>query len=186
MKTTKSCIKKVGTNKLRDALGRYKTVSLFYELAIKQEEAKWTMKEEDRMEKGIKYPSLKAIYLAMDHIPYNEYEFAEKYFGSWEHWDRLSNESDKRLVTMVSGWRTEMEVKLRAAALKQIIAEGKSGGASALAAAKYIAEKGYDKKAGRPTKASIAKETKVQSGIATALLEDAERIGLESELIKVH
>ena len=48
------------------------------------------------------------------------------------------------------------------------------------------AEKGYEKKAGRPSKAAIAKETKVQSGIAQSLIDDAARIGLEDEPTKLH
>lgn len=177
----KACVEKVGINDFKDSLGRYRTSSLFYEYAIKGMTPRWTIQDQSRKVGNVTYPSLKVLYMDMDHIPYNEFEFAEIHFGSWEHWNRISNDSNKNLVAMFTGWRIEMEVKLRAAALKQIIKEGKTGGASALAAAKYIAEKGYDKRAGRPTKAAIAKETKVQSGIAQSLLEDAERIGLEDE-----
>jgi hypothetical protein len=184
--TKKKCVEKVGVNDFKDSLGRYRTSSLFYEYAVKGMSPKWTMQDQTRVVGEVTYPSLKVLYMEMDHIPYSEYEFAEIHFGSWDHWDRMSNDSNKNLVAMFTGWRLEMEVKLRASALKQIIKEGKTGGASSLAAAKYIAEKGYEKRAGRPTKASIAKETKVQSGIATALLEDAERIGLEDEPSKLH
>ena len=180
------CVEKVGVNDFKDSLGRYRTSSLFYEYAVKGISPKWTIQDQSREVGGITYPSLKVLYMEMDHIPYSEYEFAEIHFGSWDHWDRMSNDSNKNLVAMFTTWRLEMEVKLRASALKQIIKEGKNGGAAALAAAKYIAEKGYEKRAGRPTKAAIAKETKVQSGIAQSLLEDAERIGLEDESIKLH
>jgi len=183
----KKCVEKVGINDFKDSLGRYRTSSLFYEYAVKGMTPKWTIQDQTRVVGEVTYPSLKVLYMEMDHIPYSEYEFAEIHFGSWEHWDRMSNDSNKNLVAMFTGWRLEMEVKLRASALKQIIKEGKSGeGASSLAAAKYIAEKGYEKKAGRPSKAAIAKETKVQSGIAQSLLEDAARVGLEDEPTKLH
>jgi len=183
----KKCVEKVGVNDFKDSLGRYRTSSLFYEYAQKGLTPLWTVQDQTRVVGDISYPSLKVLYMDMDHIPYSEYEFAEIHFGSWDHWDRLSNDSNKNLVSLFASWREEMEVKLRASALKQIIKEGKSGeGASSLAAAKYIAEKGYEKKAGRPSKAAIAKETKVQSGIAQSLIEDAARIGLEDEPTKLH
>ena len=183
----KKCVEKVGVNDFKDSLGRYRTSSLFYEYAVKGLPPIWTMQDQTRVVGEVTYPSLKVLYMEMDHIPYSEYEFAEIHFGSWDHWDRMSNDSNKNLVAMFTTWRLEMEVKLRASALKQIIKEGKSGeGASSLAAAKYIAEKGYEKRAGRPTKAAIAKETKVQSGIAQSLLEDAARVGLEDEPTKLH
>ena len=183
----KKCVEKVGINDFKDSLGRYRTSSLFYEYTQKGLTPLWTVQDQTRVVGDVTYPSLKVLYMDMDHIPYSEYEFAEIHFGSWDHWDRLSNDSNKNLVSLFASWREEMEVKLRASALKQIIKEGKSGeGASSLAAAKYIAEKGYEKKAGRPTKAAIAKETKVQSGIAQSLLEDAARIGLEDEPTKLH
>lgn len=175
-------IKKVNEKDLmKDSLGRYRTSSLFIETPVKGNEAFWTMQDQDREVKGKVYPSLKQIYMTYYHIPYSEYEFAIDVFGSWDHWDRLSNESNKIIISMITAWRLEMEIKIRANSLKDILRTSGSSDSAGLAAAKYIAERGWEKKAGRPTKAAIEKETKVQAGINKAINDDASRIGMEGE-----
>ena len=175
-------IKKVNEEDLmKDSLGRYRTSSLFIESSVKGNVAFWTIQDQDREIDGVKYPSLKQIYMAYNHIPYSEYDFAIAVFGSWDHWDRLSNESNKILIAMFTSWRLEMEIKIRASSLRDILQTSGSSDSAGLAAAKYIAERGWEKRAGRPTKAAVEKETKAQAGINKAINEDATRIGMEGD-----
>ena len=103
--------------------------------------------------------------------------WAERYLGSWEHWTRLEEASwfSERL----SKWRDEIDTIFTSEAIQRVreIAAGESS--QALAASKYLAEKGWQKTRGRPSKAEINGELKRQVKIIEAHEEDAERIGLK-------
>ena len=55
----------------------------------------------------------------------------------------------------------------------------KDNDAKGVSAAKYLAEKGYQKKAGRPSKEEVAREIKIAAGVKQELQDDMERIGLK-------
>ena len=68
-----------------------------------------------------------------------------------------------------------MELKLRSKAIKSILK--KTNAEQGINAAKWIAEKGWDKrKAGRPTKEDIQKETRIQADLDRQFQEDLKRL----------
>lgn len=166
---------------MTDRFGRSRSVSLFVETVRPTQEGFvpiFTLKENDWEMDGVKYFSLRKIYLSYDHIPGMEYEFAIDVFGSWETWDGLRK--NRTIRHHIDRWREEMEFKVRAMAIKNMIETSKSGGPGAAAAARWLAEKGYVPKAerGRPTKAEVAREVKIQADIKNTLDTDLERLGI--------
>ena len=102
-------IKKYSYKELKDDLGRYRTQSLFWELRFREDEEKYpcffSLKDYDLEKEGIIYPSLKKIYLSYDHIPGFEYDFALEVFNSWDHWQRLANDTVPMIKKEIKAWR---------------------------------------------------------------------------------
>lgn len=143
---------KIDKDKLRDSTGRPLTQALFLETNYDTNYAVYTLKDQDHKYKGKTYPSLKRLYIAMEDVI--EYDFANTYLLGWNHWQRIC--ANKAFHSVIEEWRSELELKIRSQAFKDILdscAEEKS-----FQAAKYILEKGWDKRSrGRPT--TKAKET---------------------------
>ena len=98
----------------KDSMGRYFTKSLFYETAEKRRYAAiYTLKDYDIERNGKTYLSLKKLYLA--EADPTEYLFANKYFHSFEQWERIVN--NKMFTRIIDTWRRELELKLRAEGL---------------------------------------------------------------------
>ena len=150
----------VDKSKLRDGRGRPLTQGLFLEVGYNTEFAVFTQKECDFEYKGKVYPSLKALYLA--HEDPTEYDFATTHLLGWSHWQRICR--NKIFGKMVAEWREELELKLRAQAVRDIIEL--SSGDKGFQAAKWLADRGWDKRgAGRPSNEQIEKEMNMQSKI---------------------
>ena len=71
-----------------------------------------------------------------------------------------------------------MDIKLRSMAVKNIIAFSMADIPIALQAAKWLAEKGYDLKRGRPSKAEKEGLLKQEAKLRDVVAEDMERVGL--------
>lgn len=152
----------------KDSMGRYRTLSLFYETNTSAETPVFTLKPKDTHN----YISMKRLYL--EYADPTEYSFAIAVLGSWEHWQRLSNCDwfQKHVVE----WRDELEVKLRSEAITEMRDLAMSGNKDA---AKWLADRGWNKhKVGRPTKEEVQSERVKAARIADGLTEDAARIGL--------
>ena len=134
--------------KMYDSSGNRITQSLFLETTY-SEFAIYTLKEADHDYKGRVYPSIKRLYLEMEDPL--EYEFAERYFLSWDHWNRIV--ANKLLTPHVAAWRNELELKIRSKAYALMQKKAASGSPMAI---KWLADKGWEfKQAGRPTRAEI-------------------------------
>jgi len=162
---------------LKDPQGRYRTQSLFYETSSSSEFSEaypplFTTKADDH--KG--FLSLKKIYFSYDHIPGMEYEFALEVFNSWDQWIKLSTESILRAT--IAEWREELDIRLKANAIKSILATSREESPRGLQAARYMADRGYQVKRGRPSKAETERERKVAAGVSADLQNDMERLGL--------
>lgn len=162
---------KVDKSKFRDTMGRPLTQSLFLEPNYNTDYAYYTFDGEDKNFKGKVYPSLKKLYLAMSDP--TEYEFATTYLIDWPHWKRLC--SNAIILRHVEEWREELELKLRAEGVRMMMDLSEDNAQ----AAKWIAEKGWDRKgAGRPKKEQLQKERNIQDkldeefGADIARLED--------------
>ena len=141
---------------LKDSQGRPLTQSLFLEIGY-SDSAIFTLKEDDYEYKGKLYQSLKRLYLDFEDV--TEYEFAIKYLIGWQHWQRLA--ANKAIAKYINVWREELELKIRAQAIRDIMdmtAEEKS-----FQAAKWLSDRGWEKRApGRPSKLDKQRDDKMQ------------------------
>lgn len=160
----------VDKSNLKTANGIPLTQGLFLEIGY-GEFSVFTLKDDDYEYKGKLYLSLKKLYLEMEDV--GEYEFATTYLLGWQHWQRIC--SNKAVLAHIEVWREELELKLRSRAIKQIIK--KSTFETGINASKFLAEKGWEKrKAGRPTKEDVERETRIQADINRMFEEDLSRI----------
>ena len=179
-------IKKYEYSELKDKMGRYRTQSLFWEYAFlnnNREEDNvldplFTIKDQNIERDGITYPSLKKIYMSYDHVPGFEYDFAMEVFNSWDHWTKLADNSTADVKEAIRTWRQELEIKIKASAVKSIMSASLDSDAKGVAAAKYLADKGYAPTRGRPSKEEVEREKKVAAGVNKDLEADMERLGL--------
>lgn len=163
-------------------MGAFQTKGLFFETTIPEEReifnTKWTLKEEDHEHNGKLYPSMKRIYIEMEDV--TEYEFAMATLGSYKHWERVLESPIIR--PHVDQWRKELNLKLKARAMKSIIKSATEDEKLSFQAMKYLADNEYlDKKGkrGRPSKDEVKAELKREVEINKSFRDDAERIGLK-------
>lgn len=170
-------------SQMKDDLQRYRTQSLFWELRYGTEDKYppiFTLKSENIERDGVTYYSLKKIYMSYDHVPHMEYDFALDAFGSWDHWNKLANDTIPMIKDEIKSWREELDIKLKAQGLKALINAARDNDAKGVQAAKYLAEKGYATKRGRPSKEEVERELKQEAGIKKQLESDLQRIGLKA------
>ena len=168
----------VTNNPMKDVKGAWRLSTLFWEHRNDAYIPLFTLQDEDREIEGVVYKSLKKLYLSYEHIPGAEYDFALEVLGSWEHWTKLCNASQVR--DHVQSWREELEIKTRANAIKSVIKTSLDGSAAGATAAKWLAEKGYAPKRGRPSKAERAGHLKQEEKLHKEIQDDMERIGLKA------
>jgi len=129
---------------------KYLTQGLFYEEAQHSTEfALYTIMPWDKRINGAYFPSLHKLYVEMEDIA--EFNFANKYFDSYQHWLLLKSKPffKEPYARMVE----ELNAKLRGRAIKEMQRQlfEKEASQSTL---KYLADGDYNKKAGagRPSK----------------------------------
>lgn len=163
-------------SKFKNSSGVWLTRALFIENAHKCAEgdtyAIFSLKNEDFEKDGTIYPSLYKLYMSYNDP--TEYSFANEVLGGWEHWQKIL--VSKEIRDLVDRWREEMEIKLMSQAISAMRETALNEGSKGTSAARYLAERGWQKKAGRPTKEQIAREARIQAGLETEIAEDAERI----------
>jgi hypothetical protein len=155
-------------SKFKDERGSYITQSLFLEVGYDTDKAVYTFSDEDKEYKGVTYKSLRKLYL--EECDPTEYNFAVKYLWGWEHWQRLCN--NKLLLEEITKWREELEIKLRAMGVRNIIRQ--SG--DAMVAAKWVADGLWDTARDKRTKSGKAKEKAIREKVDKAVEDDASRI----------
>lgn len=154
-----------------DVRGRPLTQGLFLEVGYKEETAIYTLKDWDWEYNGKVYKSLKQLYLAMEDPL--EYHFATTYFLSWDHWLRIAN--NKIIKAHVDKWRMELELKLASASIRGIIDQ--SGDERGFQAAKYVAERAWNKKpVGRPRKDLEAEQEQIDASLNDVFADDLKRL----------
>lgn len=154
---------------LTDSSNKPLTQGLFLEIGY-SDSAIYTLKDDDHEYNGRVLASIKKLYLEMGDV--TEYEFANKYFLGWSHWQRICN--NKVLRKYIDEWRTELELKLRARAARLMIDQAAGGSYQAV---KWLADRGWDvKKAGRPTKEDIESEKKAMAKVESEYGSDIVRL----------
>ena len=130
----------------KDQMSRWYTIGIFKELSGNKDTVLFTIDE------------ARKLYLECADI--TGYTFATKYLGGWRHWIALH--ASPKVEPLIKEWEEELEVKMRASAIKNITAL--SVGEKGYQAAKFLADRGWQiKTAGRTTKEAIKKEARVQS-----------------------
>jgi hypothetical protein len=163
----------------KDTQGRYRTQSLFWEMRSSALDPIYTTKDEDIVRDKVTYKSLKKIYMSYDHAPGFEYDFALATLGSWNHWLKLCNNATEEIRVMIKEWRDELDMRIKSQNINAIMVQARDNDAKGLQAAKYLVEKGYTKRAGRPSKEDVDRELKVDAKAAREQQDDMERIGLK-------
>ncbi len=104
------------------------------------------------------------------------YKWAMTYLGSWVHYEKLLDCS--WFVVHLEDWKRELDIKRTSEAVDKVrlIATGDSS--QSLAANKYLAERGWEKTRGRPSKAEIRGELLKATQKIEEHEQDMERIGL--------
>lgn len=141
----------------RNEQGRLLNAGLFIDKQYDESTALYALTLVDKQYKGKTYPALYRLYIEMSDI--TEYNFANTYFESFQHWESLC--SEEWFKPYITRWRKELELKIKAEALKEIIAQAASDDPKKrLEASKYIYEKVFVSSSGkgRPTKAQIKEE----------------------------
>lgn len=146
-------------DQMRDSRGYPLTQALFLEIMYNKDYAIFTLDDEDKEYEGKTYYSLRKYYLEI--ADPTEYEFAKMCLLGWDHWLRLLD--NKQIRNEINKWREELEVALRSQAILDIVTASEDN----FQAAKWIADKGWDKnRAGRPNKVEKEKERRVQERLA--------------------
>jgi hypothetical protein len=100
-----------------------------------------------------------------------EYEPALKLCGSWEEWCRFKKEWP-HFLTIVQEWKDEVEIRLRSQAVKRIV----KASDTSVDAAKWIAEGKFHKRAGKPSKAEVERQAKIEAGVQDQTRDEIERV----------
>jgi hypothetical protein len=137
----------------------------------------FTLKDRNLVKDGITYWSIKNLYFSYDHVPGFEYQFAKDVFGSWEHWQLLV-ESGDLVREYIEAWRDEMTIRLQARALESLFKTALFEGSKGTPAARYLADRGWEVKRGRPSKDEVEREKKIAAGVHDEVQKDIERLGL--------
>jgi hypothetical protein len=159
----------------KDVNNKWRTYSLFWEHRQKGYDYYWTLKDKGTEE----LPSLKEIYMSYRHAPEFEYEFAQEVIGSWPHWQKLCRSG---LKNYIAAWREELDVKLKAEAIRGAINVSKEGesDSSRLQANKWLADKGYAPTRGRPSKLEKAQKLAQDAAVSSEIEDDLARVGLKA------
>jgi len=154
----------------KDAIGRWRTKSLFYEANdYRIADALFTLGDEDVTIKGKALISLRKRFVESEDP--TGYIISQEFLGGYSHWDAICKSSMK---TEVEKWQDELEVKLRSVGLTNTIKSAKAGNFNA---AKFLAERGWDKRiAGRPTKDEVVRQTKIQAQLHNEFEDDLKRM----------
>jgi len=155
-----------------DKMNRMRTKSLFKESYIPEDRNNltpvYTLKDHDDL------PSMKQLYLSYEDP--TGYQFAIDHLGSFPHWQKLCK--SKWFKAYKEQWDEELEIRLLSKSLRKVNELSQGGTAQAFNAAKYLADKGWVPKKGRPTKASIEAEKKKAAQLEEELEDDFDRINL--------
>lgn len=136
-----------------DSSGKPLTQSLFLETTY-SDMAIYSLKDDDYLYKGKLYPSVKRLFLEMEDI--TEYEFANRYFLGWDHWNRIV--ANKLFSGHVESWRQELALKLKSRGIFLMQQKASLGSMQAI---KWLAEKGWEvNPVGRPSKHEIERAKK--------------------------
>lgn len=159
----------IDKSKFKDSMGRWLTQGLFIDFQYDPTFAVYTWQDQDKEYKGVVYPSLKRLYLESEDV--HEYNFATTHLGSWQQWVQM--QGNKILSRHIEIWREELDLKLCSLGLQKLLDSADEGNYQA---AKYLADRGWNKKRGRPSKQDLEKERAFHKRVDDEFDEDFQRI----------
>ena len=127
------------------------------------------------------FPSFYQLYMAIDDP--TEWEVAQQLVDGWEHWEALCE--CNWFKPYLNRWRKEIELRMKSKALARIRTEARTNAKEALAANRYLLEKGWEAKEGqrngrgRPTKEDIKKAATELASVNERLSDDFSRLGVK-------
>lgn len=134
--------------------GAYRTYSLFYENTYGDGgKAVYSLSDDDvTSPQGNFYPSLFRLYMKEE--DQTEYEFATKHLYSWQHWEELL--SKEWFKPIIERWRKELDLKIKARALRVLNEEAQDKTSkNRFSAVKILLDRSWDtekQSVGRPKK----------------------------------
>lgn len=145
----------------KDVKGCWLTQSLFYECRRDNiYKPLYTLKDDDY--KG--FISIKKKYFELNDP--TEYLIATTYFGGWEHWKQLC---DAQFFSYyVNLWREELEIKQKCEMLRNLYEDPDQS----FFVKKFLINKEYEVKRGRPSKEEIAKNNRINSNVNSQIEND--------------
>lgn len=159
---------------MKDAQGRYRTESLFYETSRdrKTYPPLFTLKEHDHKT----CLSMYTLYMGIGDP--SEYFFAKNVLGSYAHWEKLTSLS--WFKPHLDMWRVHLEAKLKGVGVDAMVHKAGKGD---VVAAKWLANKGWETMVpairGRPSNAEVQAAVQKRAAQFEDLQDDAERLGLK-------
>lgn len=154
------------------------TEALFYNRAIEKPKGRWPIEPLfDLYDDRPGLVNCRTTFVALKDPTGRKW--ALTYLGDWTHWLRLMRCPWFREA--YESWIVELNLQLKSEAINKIMELMSSENPSqALAAAKFIATKGYDQTPrGRPSKAEVDGEVKRAAEALAVEDEDMQRIGLK-------
>ena len=140
----------------------------------------FTLKDKDYLYKGKLLPSLYRLYMEEEDL--TEFSFAHKHLESYDHWQQIVN--CEWFKPYIQRWRTELELKIKSRALKNIQAEAAGQTKTSFIANKWLAERGWVDKTtepnrrGRPSKEEINRRLQEEAFNNKEIEDDLKRLGL--------
>ena len=165
-------------NTFKDKMGRWRSLSMFWENRHPDYDPIFTLKEEDH--KGL--PSLYRLYMETEDP--TEFKFAEAHLGGWTHWKSFKDA--KWFKPHIEAWRAELKVRMeskRYHEMKRVQSEAEYNSPQYIQATKWLAERYGEApakpvKRGRPSKDEVKGHLKQEAQELSALDADAKSIGL--------
>lgn len=160
-------------SKFRNEHNRSIERDLFEDISLRPEHIIYTLSRNDT-----KYPSLYLLYIQEEDL--TEFEFATKYFESYQHWKSITQKF--WMAQHIAEWREELELKIKARNLKSLInkAESDSSVAKYLLDNKWIEDAQNNNQGtnlrGRPSKQEIKNHLRLITEQEKMIEDDIERM----------
>lgn len=133
--------------------GNKRTNGLIFEFAT-MSDAIFTLEEDDLLIDNKHYLwSLHKLFMKFEDL--TEYKFAKNVIGSWKLWLRFKE--NKELVKHIESWKEELKTKIESESIDQL-RDASLEGSKGVTAAKWLAERGYDKQ-GSTKKPAVKKSS---------------------------
>jgi hypothetical protein len=146
---------------------KWLTEGLFLETPRDTDTALYTLQPWDKESNGKLYPSIHKLYVEMMDVA--EWEFANKYFGGYDHW--LTIKSKDFFKETYAAMVKELNAKIRGMSLKNMMQQAAEGVASQ-ATLKYLADNDYLPKAA----VGKASRKKPENNVVSIVQSDLNRI----------